>query len=310
MKLEDYLFLDCDEPYRIDFIEYCEYLLSSGFEEIESKICSLLDLKKLPTLSSDEIVEGVIFKSIKDLKNKQQNKNYYQSNAVCMLNSLKGVITEDVLERLKASSNNELLIYNYTSLVKDILLDYMDLENLYRGDKLQRSQHTMSMYQTYRQLVFGQCSFHSFVEKEVNMSITLIRQAIEVRVRRAIGVLGIENSNGIVEPLPMSTIFKVLGDYKSEVKFAVPLDKLIRIYNWANIFVHTGVVTYRWLPVMLEKYLKPILIGQKKDEKNWHIDNGIEMSSETYEKIKEVLSEALKENSKFYECRPEAIIHE
>lgn len=75
----------------------------------------------MPQLTNDEIVEGAIFKSIKDKNNKEQNKNYYQSNAVCMLNELKRIITEDVVKNLRSSSD-ELLKYNYSSLLKDLCL--------------------------------------------------------------------------------------------------------------------------------------------------------------------------------------------
>ncbi|MNW58977.1 hypothetical protein D3C74_368710 [compost metagenome] len=138
MRMSDFLAIGWDEPYKVDFIAYCEYLLAFGLNEIESEICDLLELKRLPQLTDGEIVEGVIFKSIKD-----RNK----------------------------------------------------------------------------------------------------KEAIEVRIRRAVGVLGIENNNGVIEPITLSTIFKVLNRYKGEVKFVVPLDKIIRIYNSANIFVHTGVIT-------------------------------------------------------------------
>ncbi|MCU6793307.1 hypothetical protein OB236_14415 [Paenibacillus sp. WQ 127069] len=309
MKVSDFLGINWDKPYKVDFVEYCEYLITSGFIEIEREICELLKIKKLPMLSNDQIVEGAIFKSRGDKSKKEGSPNYFKCNAVCMLSALKKIVNEDIVKKLKVT-NNDLLIYNYSSLVEDMLLDYQDLVNLIKGERITRSQFTMAMYQTYRQLVYGQCSYHSFSEKEVNMSITLIRQAIEVRIRRSIGVLGVENKDGGIEPIALSTILEILGRYKESITFAVPLEKLSRIYSWANIFVHTGEITYRWLPVMLEGYLKPFLIGQMRDGgRSYDVDNGIEMSEETLSKIKTDLFKELKSGSKLFECSPEAIIH-
>lgn len=46
MEFSDFLAIDWDEPCRVDFIEYCEYLITSGFDEIEREICDLLELKR------------------------------------------------------------------------------------------------------------------------------------------------------------------------------------------------------------------------------------------------------------------------
>ena len=47
----------------------------------------------------------------------------------------------------------------------------------------------MSVHQVLRQSLFGQASFDSFADMEISASIAVIRQLVELRLRRAFGVL-------------------------------------------------------------------------------------------------------------------------
>jgi len=307
--LADYLLLDADKEYRKDFVEYCNYMLTHGFKELEGEILNVFSISKLPKLSNDDIVQGAIFKSIKERDKKLKNKNFYICNAVCLLNTLKKIITNDFIENLKKNNNNELLKYNYISIVKECLLDYGDLCKTFQHQApISRSQQTMTMYQTFRQMLYGQYSFHSFTDKEINMSINLIRQMIELRIRKAFGIMAIENKDGGIEPIAVSTIFESINPYHSSITYEVPLANIMRIYSWANIYVHSGVKSYAWIPMMLEEYLRPLLLGVEDTNRNWSVNNGISLSQETLGSIKNDILNKIGKDKKIIECRPEVLI--
>lgn len=307
--LVNFLLLDADQEYRTDFIEFCNYMLDQGFKELEGEIFNVFSITKLPNLSDEDIVQGAIFKSIKERDKKIADKNFYICNAVCLFNTLKKLITNDFVERLERNNNNELLKYNYISIVKECLLDYEDLCKTYlHQTPISRSQQTMTMYQTFRQMLYGQISFHSFTDKEINMSINLIRQMIELRIRKAFGIMAIENKDGGIEPIALSAIFDSINPYKSRIKYEISIVNIMRIYSWANIYVHSGVKSYAWIPMMLEEYLRPLLLGVKDSSDNWSVNNGISLSQETIESIKIDILNKIGKDKKIIECQPEVLI--
>ncbi|EIS9525830.1 hypothetical protein L0775_003817 [Clostridioides difficile] len=98
----------------------------------------------------------------------------------------------------------------------------------------------MNLHQVLRQNLYGQQSLHSFVDMETSCSIAIIRQIIELRIRRAFGIIAFLDKDGNVKPLNMSSIFNVLKKYKKDIYFPIDLSNIERIYSWSNMFVHSG----------------------------------------------------------------------
>lgn len=171
-------------------------------------------------------------------------------------------------------------------------------------------QHTLTLYQSLRQSIYGQSSYHSFIEVEADLSISIIRQLLEIRVRRAFGVLGfydpLKNS---VDPLSMSKIFDVLKKYESKIDFSMPFDCLVRIYGWSNIFLHTGLKEYSWKHIFVTNYLKEFALGKPPSKKGGSVDSGITIDSESIlTEIHKELEQGHPQDVQVITCKPEAKI--
>ena len=141
-----------------------------------------------------------------------------------------------------------------------------------------RYVHTASLYQVFRQGLFGSISEHSFTDKEPSSNIATIRQLIELRLRRAFGVLAFEDAykHNAIEPLNMSLLFNVLKQYSDKIQInGIKLESLNRIYTWSNSFIHSGLGDYSWIPVYLEIVLRGAFFGHNKADGSWNINNGI-----------------------------------
>jgi hypothetical protein len=175
-------------------------------------------------------------------------------------------------------NEKDVLIYNYYYLVGDLLFYSVEILRLYEKKILNKGskytlfrnpyQHELLIYYFLCQTIFGQVSFHINIGREPNMAISIIRQMIELRIRRAIGVLGAYNkSEDIFEPIPMKYIFKVLKNYENDIDFSVPLSNLMRIYSWANIYLHLGRKDYLWKSIKVMDYLHTFMTGKMISKK-------------------------------------------
>lgn len=201
------------------------------------------------------------------------------------------------IEKYKARTDGQkdMVVYNYHHLLHELLFDMVLLLRAY-DDKFDINaieqktfmknpyQHNLTLYKSIPQMIFGQESFHSFIETSPQASITLIRQVLELRIRDAFGVMGIyDQKRNAYEPFPMNQIFEVLNKFKNEIEFAIPLEHIKRINGWANIYVHSGLQEYSWLLIFIYRYISPLIHGVGGQEMN--IASGIKLSTQTLQKV-------------------------
>lgn len=204
VKYEDYVLMSCDEDDKksmtneiirnmsVTFMEYFEYMLDDGLEEIENHVLESLHLKKWCNYSDDDIIDSILYKTIMEREKKEKNKDYYIANGKCAVDILKYIFTEDVYNGLKHAP--AIVKHNYYHILKYIMMDIEQLINQYENNINQnyeylanayRPIHTMSLHNVLRQSAYGRASFHSFADIEIDASIAVIRQIIELRIRRA-----------------------------------------------------------------------------------------------------------------------------
>lgn len=321
----DYLLMTCVEedkkcmPHEVvrnmsvTFMEYFEYMLNNGFGEIEEHLLKSLQLKKWCNYSDDEIIDSILAKTNMERIKKKKQKNYYNANGKCAIDILKFIFTQDLYENLKLTPTA--IKKNYYHILKYIMLDIDQLINEYENNiknsnkycsNPHRPIHTMALHNVLRQSAYGSFSFHSFADIEINASIAVVRQIIELRVRRAFAALALIDTNGNISPLNLSRIFNVLKKYNN-IDYSVKLTSIERIYKWSNLYIHLGVGDYAWITYFLERYLRPFSFGERKSDGSWSYDNGISLSKETFKQIEQDIA-ALNSSSKVYKCKPECKI--
>ena len=321
----DYLLMTCVEedkecmPHEVvrnmsvTFMEYFEYMLNNEFGEIEEHLLKSLQLKKWCNYSDDEVIDSILAKTNMERINKKKQKDYYNANGKCAIDILKFIFTQDLYEKLKLAP--AFVKNNYYHILKYIMIDIDQLINEYEKNiknsnkycsNPHRPIHTMALHNVLRQSVYGRASFHSFADIEIDASIAVVRQMIELRMRRAFAALALIDTNGNICPLDLSNVFDVLKKYNNIV-YPGKLTSIERIYKWSNLYIHSGVGDYAWITYFLERYLRPFSFGEKKSDGSWSYANGIRLPKETFEKIEQDIA-AL--NSKFnvLKCKPECEI--
>ena len=197
-------------------------------------------------------------------------------------------------------------------------MDIDQLKNLYSNliendfrypASVNRPIHTMELHNVLRQAVYGNISFHSFADYETAAPIAVIRQIIELRIRRAIGVLGyIDESSINIYPLKMTKVFEIIKQYP-DIIFPNHLTYLERIYQWSNLYIHSGKGDFAWITFFLEKYLRPLSFGDRKKDGNWSFKNAITVTKETLDNIKQDIQN-LNPNLQLLTCDPECELTE
>lgn len=212
IKYGDYIFLGCNVipgELQVSFLDYFKFLLDTNFEDLEKQLQESLEIKKFQQRSNEQIIEGIIATTPKELEKKRKNKNYYISNAVCLLKTIKEIFTEDLYNILSKEGTPQIMLHNYEHILKWMLIDSEELCNLYNNIMKSdfkykvnidnRYTHYMPIHQILRQSLFGQVSVHSFSDMDISASIAVIRQLIEIRIRRAFGVVSYIDSQGLIQ---------------------------------------------------------------------------------------------------------------
>lgn len=209
----------------------------------------------------------------------------------------------------------QITLHNYEHILKWMLIDSEELCNLYnnimksdfkyKANIDNRYTHYMPIHQILRQSLFGQVSAHSFSDMEISASIAVIRQLIEIRIRRAFGVVSYIDSQGNLIPLDLSKIFEVIKRHKQEIEFPIAIENIERIYKWANMYIHSGRQELSWIPYFIEAVLKELSFG-KWEENQWDIKNGISTTQSIVDEIhKELLATVNNSDLKIYSCKLE-----
>ena len=321
----DYLLMTCDEedkrcmPHEVvrnmsvTFMEYFEYMLDNGFEEIEEHLLTSLQLKKWCNYSDDDIIDSILAKTDMERGKKKKQKDYYIANGKCAIDILKLIFTQDLYEKLKLAPT--VVKNNYFHILKYIMIDVDQLINEYENNlnnsnkyysNPHRPIHTMALHNVLRQSAYGRASFHSFADIEIDASIAVIRQMIELRMRRAFAALALIDANGNIYPLDLSSVFDILKKY-DDIVYPGKLTSIERIYKWSNLYIHSGTGDYAWITYFLERYLRPFSFGEMKSDGSWSYANGISLSKETFEKIEQDIA-ALNSSFKVVKCKPECEI--
>ena len=282
---------------RVKFLDYLKWLMTDNFRPLEDALKEKFELKHLPKRSNEEILEGIICNPNKETENKTADSNYYICNAHFILYVVRHIFTEDFYTALVAANqdkNTQFLVRNYESILRNILLDAEDLGSLYeqkiKGMNTHRSfirtrfVPTASMHQVLRQGLYGSVSFHSFVDKEVSATIGEIRELIEFRIRRSFGIMSYVDEEGTIVPLDLSELLEIIRKYKQQIEFPIKFENIVRLYKWANGFVHSGLGDYNWIPYYIELMLRDFSFGHKKDY-GWNINNGISTTEDVINDI-------------------------
>ena len=280
MQYGDFLLMGWDRTEnllgkKVDFLDYFDWLRQDNFARLEDELSGRLGFKNFPKLQDKHLLESIFIVTENDFRKKEKDRNFYACHALCLLKVMRTVFTAELYEVLRKyaeHTHTAFIVEDYREIFRKLLLDAEDLCSLYSQNFTSGSEfssfirgrfiHVASIYQVLRQGLYGSASLHAFADQEPSAAIGVIRQLVELRIRRAFGCLGFTDTAGNnVFPLDMSTIFEVLKTHEKDITFQISLDSIIKIYNWSNDYIHTGRGYYNWVPYYLEIILRPLMFG-------------------------------------------------
>jgi hypothetical protein len=307
-------------------VQKLKYLKNGGLSLFLDYALAEMGLNKMPKKNHDNIIQQIIAKSPNDLNKKVVSPEHYKAHLCCISHVLEEMFLHDAfienLENYQVEEGNDIVVYNYYHLLHELLFDMALLIQDYKQTIKQIApgnfslmknlyQKELTLYQLLPQMIFGQVSFHSFITREPFVSIALIRQMIELKIRKSFGILGTyDKSKDSFEPLPLGQIFDELKQHQSEIDFAVPLENIIRINGWANIYVHSGMKDYTWTIIFVYRYLHELMKG-RKEGKSWSSNSGIRLTQPTLDRIVSGLENKLKDYNpdlELYRSKPDVCI--
>jgi hypothetical protein len=254
-----------------------KYLKHSGLDIYEKNALLLLGVKKLGRVKENDLVAQMLPMSLKDWMQKdKKDLNYYRKNAYCFILVARILLSDEFLKAFKKCPKSRTLwSHNYYNLWNRLLFDAIILLQTYEL-RFQKKKtqfflgrtpilHDIDFLITLRQSLYGQSSFHSSADRVPDVSILLIRQFMEVKVRRITGVLGIYNpATDSYEGLPASWLLGILKKYEKNMYLHIPINNLERIYQWSNIHTHSSMLSYLWHPIFITLYLTKFILAQEK----------------------------------------------
>jgi hypothetical protein len=225
--------------------------------------------------NSDNQIGAALPRSFKDFENKSKDNAFYRTHAQWFLDEMDFVMSRVPRESSEAEANFAYgNVYRYVQhLLSDSLIVFehwgtraLEVPGVYGVGKNEMA-HLVAFWHGARQMIYGHGSFGlSFADSHSDLAVGIIRQGIELRLRRAFGLLGkSRNSDGSFAPVSLSELFDAIDEAESEVITPVPLFNIKRINAWANMFMHYGIKFYSWTPsrVLLSggKTGKPTLLA-------------------------------------------------
>ncbi|MDD4964892.1 MAG: hypothetical protein PHI11_13350 [Gallionella sp.] len=128
---------------------------------------------------------------------------------------------------------------------------------------------------------------------------TLIRQAIEIKVTRMIGLESVTKKGGGFMTMPISKILDFFNapEHQNFLSMPLPIATLTAINRWTNTFVHQGIVPFCWQSLEAIDLIEPLFSIKDEETGSLHI-HGFSYIAEgtSLDKLKEVLDEKLNAN--------------
>ncbi len=245
-------------------------------------------------------------KSLTDYQNKVESDSYYKAMAELFILEMDRIVSISRNVGYGTVDNSD--FSQAQRFVKTLLLDSLCLfsdwgqnipaEPVNFGVVRNWAISELAFYHGALQNIYGhRTPSLSFTDNHAELTGAIIRQGLEIRLRRAFGIVGkISNNDYSLYPIALSKLIETLKNNRSDFHMAVPIENVNRIYRWANLVVHRGMRDYGWTHPRVLCYLKPLLVGDKNERGHPLIRNGIRINSSSLEKIQNELNNEIGSN--------------
>lgn len=220
----------------------------------------------------DTLLDAAIPRSPGDLQRKEADDAYYTAHAALFLLEMDGIVSR--VPRDCPDPEAAFAFGNVLRFVDHVLFDSVVLLEHWAARSRQvpdvfgvgknEVEHMHAFFFGAQQTIYGHGSFGlSFIENHSDIVIGTIRQALEIRLRRAFGIAGrFSDVTNTFEPVPLSALFEAIRPFENQIKSDAPFSTLRRVNGWANMYMHGAIKLPAWTPSRVLTRLKPFLLGE------------------------------------------------
>jgi hypothetical protein len=124
-------------------------------------------------------------------------------------------------------------------------------------------------------------------------SVMLLRQALEKRVKYALGIWAVTDDQGNDIRVSGRVMIELLKDAKDSIELPVPTHSFVRLYGWANRYVHGGQRPYVWEMETALHLLRPLFQGVAF-KGGWSQSGAVKVRRDFYDRVPAILQQKLK----------------
>lgn len=251
IKIEDFIKLEYYYKKNYFFNNYLSYSNSGKFIELiklyytsKEKLFSYLEEKKKEVeriLKKEKISLDI---DLEEIAIKIFNQTYDSNEEFFKYNILayKIALDESIKDFENFSQENYYLANQVEIILNFIEKILFDFKSLYKGTCFRRKEvlPSMELFSIFEEDIRG---YTTSDFAKAPLKIIVLRQIIEVKIKRSLGFINISNSKNNNEIIVnISDLFEYIKEKEkqNQIKLPVKLDVLIAMNKASNVYVHTG----------------------------------------------------------------------
>lgn len=244
-------------------------------------------------------------------------KTWVNINLISLIKSVKRI--QETIESY--IFNNQVVPEGELLFFLEVVFDSIEFSNLgYECMSGRRSGNSTHRRRTLRSYEIFNTS-KRFLRKEVNLSdivtmpssVFFIRQAIEIRLKNAFGIISIKDKKGKLKKITSENFLTLIDENSPDIELPVKKSVINKIHSWTNFYIHGGIINYAWHIEWAHYMLQPLFISDKIEGVGWHISGSIKMKRSYYNNFEHRIKELFKNAEGLKVIRmnnPEALIIE
>jgi hypothetical protein len=161
------------------------------------------------------------------------------------------------------------------------------------------TDRTFEVFKATEQSTYGRYSGLTHTDRAPFGPVTMLRTAIELRVRRAFGAfVYVHLHRDEYKPLNLSELFKAIFEFQSSIHANVDLHDVYRVYRWSNPYLHAGRRDYTWVAGYALQFLRPLFSGSEsmRSRRGWSMHGGLEMPQAAWHSVRRRLERNTRRN--------------
>ena len=271
---------DLDER-AAEFLGYHEQLLKDWFPG-------------LGRLDDETLLCWISRFSLEQGERKQYARALLQGEMDSVRRILDGVREQGAAGPCGPQVSDELLLLREIALEGVVIADYAHclVKGKYAGFGLWKTNmtHSYPVFEAAKMLLRSKVDRVSIAEIPVRLtSVFLLRQAIELRLRHALGIVSVSNDSGRPVRVDGSKLLTLVKNANGAVDMKVSCRLLEGVFGWTNRYIHSGLRPYLWEAEYACFLLAPLFAGVIEPDGSQNLYGAVRIKKAFYEDVEREL---------------------